>query len=151
MRQIELPYEVQKLGVLCKREMMASEVWLFGSRARGDHTPDSDFDLLAVVPDDAPEDIDSPLAAFRLRRRSGAHADLLTARQGDFDAARIEPTLFAHTIVTEGVRLDDRPLPLRWISSWGASSFAAKGLYTDCIWLDARTHAYPCRLASHLV
>ena len=27
------------------------EVWLFGSRARGDHRPDSDLDLLAVLPD----------------------------------------------------------------------------------------------------
>jgi len=113
-KHIALPPEVQQLVELCKTEMLASEVWLFGSRARGDHTPDSDFDLLAVVSDDAPEDIDSPHAAFRLRRRSGAHADLLTARQSDFDGAKVVPTLFAHTIVTEGVRLDDRrPLPLR--------------------------------------
>jgi predicted nucleotidyltransferase len=86
--------------------MMATEVWLFGSRARGDHNADSDYDLLAVVPDDAPEGIDSPLAAFRIRRRSGAHADLLTARQGDFDEAKGVRSLLAHTIVSEGVRLD---------------------------------------------
>jgi predicted nucleotidyltransferase len=30
-------------------------VWLFGSRARGDARPDSDFDLLVVLPDDLPE------------------------------------------------------------------------------------------------
>jgi uncharacterized protein len=28
------------------------QVWLFGSRARGDARPDSDWDLLVVVPDD---------------------------------------------------------------------------------------------------
>jgi type III restriction enzyme len=28
-------------------------IWLFGSRARGDHDPDSDLDLLVVVPDPA--------------------------------------------------------------------------------------------------
>jgi predicted nucleotidyltransferase len=102
----DIPAEVRYLVHLCKTEMMATEVWLFGSRARGDHHADSDYDLLAVVHDDAPEDIDSPLNAFRIRRRSGAHADLLTARQGDFDSAKTVPSLLAHTIVNEGIRLD---------------------------------------------
>ncbi len=31
------------------------QIWLFGSRARGDHRWDSDWDLLAVVDDDTPE------------------------------------------------------------------------------------------------
>ena len=31
-------------------------IYLFGSKARGDYGPDSDFDLMVVVPDDAPED-----------------------------------------------------------------------------------------------
>ncbi len=65
-------------------EMQAGEVWLFGSRARGDHRPDSDYDLLAVVPDNATEGVDTPMAAFELRRRSKAHADLLTGRMSDF-------------------------------------------------------------------
>ena len=30
------------------------KVYLFGSAARGDAGPDSDYDLLLVVPDDAP-------------------------------------------------------------------------------------------------
>lgn len=29
-------------------------IYLFGSKARGDAGPDSDYDLLVVVPDDAP-------------------------------------------------------------------------------------------------
>lgn len=31
------------------------EVWLFGSRARQTHGPDSDWDLMAVLPDTAPD------------------------------------------------------------------------------------------------
>src|SRR5262245_65782780 len=31
------------------------EVWLFGSRARQTHGPDSDWDLMAVLPDAAPD------------------------------------------------------------------------------------------------
>ena len=106
MTKTDIPAEVRYLVKLCKTEMMAAEVWLFGSRARGDHHENSDYDLLAVVPDYAPEDIDSPLNAFRIRRRSGAHADLLTARQTDFEGAKGVWNLLAHTIVTEGVRLD---------------------------------------------
>lgn len=40
----QMPPEVQLLVELCKTEMMA----------------ESDYDILAVVPDHAPEDIDSP-------------------------------------------------------------------------------------------
>ncbi len=39
------------------------EVYLFGSRARGEARPDSDYDLLVVVPESAPlEQRDSRLA-----------------------------------------------------------------------------------------
>ncbi|MBI1218490.1 MAG: nucleotidyltransferase domain-containing protein [Rhodobacteraceae bacterium] len=101
-----LPGEVRRLVALCKRDMKASEVWLFGSRARGDFREDSDFDILAVIPDDAPEDVDTPVAAFRLRRKSKAHADLLTARMSDFLAARATPNTISYAAAHEGVRLD---------------------------------------------
>ncbi len=42
-------------------------LYLFGSQARGDAGPDSDYDLLMVVPDDASE----------ARRRSGLAYDVL--------------------------------------------------------------------------
>lgn len=98
--------EVKLLVNLCKKEMLASEVWLFGSRARGDNTLQSDFDILAVVPDDAPEDIDTPRAAYRLRRQSRAHADLLTARASDFIGASSVPNTISYAVAREGVRLD---------------------------------------------
>lgn len=101
-----LPAEVRRLVDLCKRDLRASEVWLFGSRARGDHRADSDFDLLAIIPDDAPLGIDTPVSTFRLRRLSGAHADLLTVRMGDFLAARDTLNTISHTVAREGVRVD---------------------------------------------
>ncbi|NHM20237.1 nucleotidyltransferase domain-containing protein [Epibacterium mobile] len=102
----DVPGEIKLLVKLCKTEMLASEVWLFGSRARGDNSPQSDFDILAVVPDDAPEDIDTPRAAYRLRRRSKAHADLLTARVSDFTGASTVPNTISYAVAQEGVRLD---------------------------------------------
>lgn len=100
------PEEVMRLVELCKRDMLASEVWLFGSRARGDHRGDSDYDILAVIPDEAPDDIDTPLAAFHLRRRSGAHADLFTTRMSDFFGAKTVLNTISYAVAREGVRLD---------------------------------------------
>jgi len=101
-----LPEEMRRLVELCKRDMGASEVWLFGSRARGDFHENSDYDVLAVIPDDAPEDVDTPLAAFRLRRKSRAHADLLTARASDFNEAKTTLNTISYVVAREGIRLD---------------------------------------------
>ena len=35
-----------------------TEITLFGSRARRDHRPDSDYDILCLLPDDLPRDTD---------------------------------------------------------------------------------------------
>ncbi|NDV50803.1 nucleotidyltransferase domain-containing protein [Yangia sp. PrR003] len=102
----DLPDEVKLLVSLCKAELLASEVWLFGSRARGDNSPESDFDILAVVPDDAPEGIDTPRAVFRLRRKSKARADLFTARASEFLGASMVPNTISYAVAQEGVRLD---------------------------------------------
>ena len=40
---------------LLNKRIKASELILFGSRARGDADPDSDFDLLVIVNDLSPE------------------------------------------------------------------------------------------------
>jgi len=106
-KHITLPPEVKVLVQLCRTEMHAVEVWLFGSRARGDHRPDSDYDILAVVADDAPEGVDTPMAAFELRRRSKAHADLLTGRMSEVIGARDVPNTLSYIVHREGVRIDD--------------------------------------------
>ena len=55
------------------------EIWLFGSRARETHGPDSDWDLMAVLPNTAP-DRQLDIAAerpCRLALHGVAHAELL--------------------------------------------------------------------------
>jgi uncharacterized protein len=75
-------------------------IWLFGSRARGDAAPSSDWDLLVVVPDDIPEaDID-PRAVWRATRGIGPVADVLLCRKGDFEDARDT----CNTLVYEATR-----------------------------------------------
>ena len=52
---------LRNLIALCQAELFAEEIWLFGSRARGDHRPDSDWDILVVARDGTPEEKLDPI------------------------------------------------------------------------------------------
>lgn len=78
------------------------KVYLFGSAARGDAGPDSDYDLLLVVPDDAsPERKRSRLAYERLWG-TGTAADVLVWTRSSFDRRLHLPASLPATIVREG-------------------------------------------------
>lgn len=86
-------------------------IWLFGSRARGDHRPDSDFDLLVVLPDglaDAAYDhkgVAAPLVAC------GLPFDVVPCAWADFATDRDIPGSLVNRAVTEGRLLyQDRTL-----------------------------------------
>lgn len=63
-------------------------VYLFGSRARGDARPDSDYDLLVVVPDETPRESMSLAATARLAHRAGVVADVIACRHSWFEDQR---------------------------------------------------------------
>jgi uncharacterized protein len=81
------------------------QVWLFGSRARGDATAQSDWDLLVVLPDEAGDDALDPLVAWRLRKAVGAYADIMPCLSHDFHEARTTPNTLAYEAFTAGVLL----------------------------------------------
>ncbi len=77
-------------------------VYLFGSMARGDAGPDSDYDLMVVVPDDAtPERRDSDLA-YRVLRGTAVAADVLVCTHSYFEARRHLRASLPGTILREG-------------------------------------------------
>lgn len=86
----------------------AEEVWLFGSRARGTATSDSDWDLLVVVPDGVSDEALEPVAVWRLRRASPLPTELLVCRRSDFDEDRETPNTLAFEAWHAGVRVDER-------------------------------------------
>jgi len=47
-------------------------VYLFGSKARGDAGPDSDYDLMVIVPDDAPAERRRSRLAYEVLWGTGA-------------------------------------------------------------------------------
>jgi predicted nucleotidyltransferase len=88
------------------RRLVASyrplEVYLFGSKARGESGPDSDYDLLVVVPDDAPPERRRSRLAYEVVRGTGAAADVLVCTRSYFEPRRSLKASLPGTVVREG-------------------------------------------------
>lgn len=100
-----IPRELLALMADAQDTLGPVELWLFGSRARGDAKPDSDWDLLAVLPDDASDALVDPLLAWQLRYRHTTPITLLTARRGELEAIWGLPNTLDYDLAKEGVRL----------------------------------------------
>ena len=82
-------------------EVHPLQIIVFGSAARGEAGPDSDLDLLVVMPDGS----DRLQIAYRLHhrlRKLGCAKDIIVALQSDVEAMRDNPTMIIHTAFTEG-------------------------------------------------
>ena len=60
-------------------------IYLFGSAARGDAGPDSDYDLMVVVPDETPVARRDSARAYRAIWRLGISSDILVWTRTDFE------------------------------------------------------------------
>ena len=77
-------------------------IYLFGSLARGEAGPDSDYDLMLIVPDDAAPERRGSRLAYRALRGTGTAADVLVSTRSRFEArARVQASLPA-TVLREG-------------------------------------------------
>jgi len=80
-------------------------IYLFGSQARGDGGPDSDIDLLVVVPDDAAPPRRGTRLAYQVLRGTGVAVDVhLWSRTSFDDRLHLRASLPA-TVEREGVLL----------------------------------------------
>ena len=64
------------------------QIWLFGSRARGEANEWSDWDLLVVVPDETPDEEFDPKVAYALRRDTSVAADVILTPRAEFEDYR---------------------------------------------------------------
>jgi uncharacterized protein len=80
-------------------------IYLFGSAARGDAGPDSDYDFMVVVPDNTPREIRETTAVFKLLFDIHAPIDVLVWTQQEFDKRLHLRVSFPSTIVREGMLL----------------------------------------------
>ncbi len=77
-------------------------VYLFGSVARGDAGPDSDYDLLLIVPDDAPPERRDSKLAPRALRGTGIAADVIVWTASAFERRKHVVASLPATVVREG-------------------------------------------------
>lgn len=77
-------------------------VYLFGSSARGEVGPDSDFDLLLVVSDDAPPERKRSRLAYERLWGTGTAVDVLVWTRSSFDRRLHLPASLPATVVREG-------------------------------------------------
>jgi predicted nucleotidyltransferase len=78
------------------------QIYLFGSMARGTAGPDSDYDLLVVVPDDARPERRRGRLAYQALRGTGTAADVVVCTRSYFDARRHLKASLPGTVLREG-------------------------------------------------
>lgn len=94
-----------KLAAIVRRLVEAyhpERIYLFGSVARGEAGPDSDYDLLVVVPDNAPPERRRSRLAYEVLRGTGTAADVLVCTHTYFEARRHLRASLPGTVLREG-------------------------------------------------
>ena len=78
------------------------KIYLFGSVARGDQGPDSDFDLMVIVPDNAPSPQRRSRLAYERLWGTGIAADVLVWTHTAFESRKTVAASLPATILREG-------------------------------------------------
>jgi len=94
-----------KLAEIVRRLVEAyrpERIYLFGSAARGEAGPDSDYDLLVIVPDDAPPERQDSDLAYRALRGTGIAADVIVWKHSAFERRKHVVTSLPATVLREG-------------------------------------------------
>jgi predicted nucleotidyltransferase len=89
---------VRRLIKTCQPE----RIYLFGSMARGDAGPDSDYDILVLVEHPTEPLYRLSLRGFRALRGIDAAVDVVVWDRATFDARLHLPASFPATVVREG-------------------------------------------------
>ncbi|MBE7183743.1 MAG: nucleotidyltransferase domain-containing protein [Methylobacterium mesophilicum] len=100
-----LASEGEALSLLVARLAEALDpqmIWLFGSRARGDARPDSDFDLLVVAKEKGAFDSDDYDKVYAPASQTGVGADVVPCDLDVYRASLGLSTSFVYRVVEEG-------------------------------------------------
>ncbi len=109
--QRSAPIDLRPIAPLIERivaRLGPEEIWLFGSRAEGRARPDSDYDLLAVLPDNTPESALDLMKAWELTCGLGVPADLVPCTRSDFKDEKDEVGTLVRAAYHRGMRIYER-------------------------------------------
>ena len=96
--------------ILQAKGTQVKRIILFGSRARGDARPDSDFDLLVVLHDIRPEQKHAELLTlYRALESAGVAAEPWVMSEEEFEETKSVIGGLAHPAWKEGVVLYENP------------------------------------------
>lgn len=84
-------------------DLGATHVYLFGSRARGDASVDSDYDFLVVVPSGTGRRLRQTQQAYRSLSGLDFSKDVIVTTQEDFERRRRFRSSLEHEVATEGL------------------------------------------------
>ena len=94
-----------RLGEITRRLVAAyrpERIYLFGSRARGDGGPDSDYDLLVVVSDSSPPERRRSRLAYQVLWGAGRAGDVVVVTRGYFEGRAHLQASLPGTVLREG-------------------------------------------------
>ncbi|MEQ9643548.1 MAG: nucleotidyltransferase domain-containing protein [Alphaproteobacteria bacterium] len=83
----------------------ADAVILFGSRARGDNEPDSDWDLCVLLPDDIAPQQFTPSKLWDLVSDMGVPIQVCPVRRSVFEFKKNDVNSLSYDVAREGVAL----------------------------------------------
>lgn len=92
---------VRRLSELYKPE----RIYLFGSVARKEQSPDSDYDFMVVVPDHTPAEVMNSPDLYKILGNIDVPIDVLVYPRDDFDKQLHLRASLPSTIVREGLLL----------------------------------------------
>ena len=102
MREVVEEARLDEIVERLKQAYQPARIYLFGSRARGDVGPNSDFDILVVVPDSAQGERRGSRLAYQVLRGTGIAADILVWTLGYFESRRHLKSSLSATVSAEG-------------------------------------------------
>lgn len=100
-----VPIGVKPLVDALTSRLHPQSIWQFGSRARGDHRPDSDWDLVVVMPDGTPVEQLDPLVGWSIQNEVGVPATIILTTSRDFAESWGAPNTLGFVLAREGRRL----------------------------------------------
>jgi uncharacterized protein len=105
-RTMQVPAEIRPLIDAIRVRLRPDAVWLFGSRARGDSHPDSDWDILVAVPDDTAPELLDPLVGWTIQNEVGIPASVLCTTSSEFAESWGARNTLGYAIARDGRLLD---------------------------------------------